>query len=119
MALLPKSKIGVAVGWQTKRGARKSNEDTKTQETVDSTVATTENGDHVEGEVPHTRKRGTRSSEEGTNIPEQNENVANNDKGEEKSPLSKKSASVASASSTNEESSTETAGGGRPKRTRR
>ena len=71
------------------------------------------------GEVPHTRKRGTRSSEEGMNIPEQNENVTNNDKGEEKSPLSKKSASVASASSTNEESSTETAGGGRPKRTRR
>ena len=51
MALLPKSKIGVAVGWQTKRGARKSNEDTKTQETVDSTVATTENGDHVEGKL--------------------------------------------------------------------
>ena len=71
------------------------------------------------GEVPPTRKRSTRSSEEGMNIPEHNENVTNNDKGEEKSPLSKRSASVASASSTNEESPTETAGGGRPKRTRR
>ena len=71
------------------------------------------------GEVPHTRKRGTRSSEEGMSIPERNENITNNDKGEEKSPPSKKSALVASASSTNEESPTETAGGGRPKRTRR
>ena len=34
-----------------------SNEDTKTQETVDSTVAAAENGDHVEGKL---RKSGRR-----------------------------------------------------------
>lgn len=121
MALLPKSKIGVSVGWQTKRGRRKSNEDTKAvvQDSIDSAVSNEENGNHVQDEAPSTRKRATRTSEENTCISDNGENETSNDKNDDIPPPDKNISPSELTSSTNEEPLAETAAGGRPKRTRR
>merc|ERR1719400_1153898 len=62
MALLPKTKIGMPVGWQTKRGRGKSTEENKNApDSIDATASNEENGNHSQG-VTSSRKRGSQDS---------------------------------------------------------
>jgi sister-chromatid-cohesion protein PDS5 len=116
MALLPKTKIGMPVGWQSKRGRTKSIEDSKSpQDTLASTLLNEENGNHVQDDAPSTRKRMTKTAEENTLI---SNNGENNDSSE--GPTAAKKMSLSEPiSPANEEASSEITTGGRPKRSRR
>merc|ERR1712154_327082 len=78
MALLPKTKIGMPVGWQTKRGRGKSTEEIKNAaDSIDATAGSEENGNHTQG-VLSSRKRGNQNYDETSSISNNGENNSNN-----------------------------------------
>jgi len=117
MAVLPKTKIGMPVGWQPKRGRVKSTEEVKNvPDTIDATANNEENGNHNQ-DVTSTRKRRNQDSDENSCISNNVEKSSNTEK--QKLPVTKKISASEPSISTIEETSTDSHAGGRPKRTRR